>query len=128
MENHSSGGAGGGDVGKDRGRSRGRGCSGSSSGGLSNKLTSDECQRCGKMGHWARECRSKLKKEHTHITQDEDEGLLLLMTPTLTRPKASSTPRSMVEASSFGRRSSSRRRRCTPTLTKRKNVMSGHES
>jgi hypothetical protein len=102
MENHSSGGTGGGDVGKDRGRSRGRGCSGSSFGGLSNKLTSDVCQRCGKMGHWARECRSKLKKEQTHITQDEDEGLLLLMTPTLTRPKASSTLRSTVEASSFG--------------------------
>jgi hypothetical protein len=48
------------------------------------------------MGHWARECHSKPKKEQVHIALDEDEGSLLVTT-TLTRPKVSSTPGSMVE-------------------------------
>jgi hypothetical protein len=50
----------------------------------SNKPTGDECQRYGKMGHWACECRSKSKKEQAHITQDEEVGSLLLVTTTLT--------------------------------------------
>jgi hypothetical protein len=49
------------------------------------------------MGHWAHECRSKPKKEQAHVTQDEEEGSLLLMTATLTYPKASSMSQSMVE-------------------------------
>jgi hypothetical protein len=70
----------------------------SSSGGLSNKPTRDECRRCGKMGHWARECRSKPKKEWVHVSQNDEEGSLLLVMAILTRPWVSSTPRSEVEA------------------------------
>ena len=62
MENHSGGGARGGGAGKGGRRGRGRGRGGSSSGGSSNKPTGDECRRCGKLGHWARECRSKPKR------------------------------------------------------------------
>jgi hypothetical protein len=63
VENHSGSGARGGGTGKGRGRDRGRGRGGSSSSGLSNKPTGDECRRCDKMGHWARECHLKPKKE-----------------------------------------------------------------
>jgi hypothetical protein len=62
-ENHSGSGTRGGGAGKGRGRGRGRGHGGSSSSGSSSKPTSDECRRCSKMGHWARECRSKPKKQ-----------------------------------------------------------------
>jgi hypothetical protein len=48
------------------------------------------------MGHWARECHSKPKKEQVHIALDEDEGSLLV-TATLTRPKVSLTPGSVME-------------------------------
>jgi hypothetical protein len=85
-ENHSSSGARGGGAGKGRGHGRGRG--GSSSSGLSSKLTDDECWRCGKMGHWARECRSKPRKEQAHVTQDEKEASLMLAMATLIRPEA----------------------------------------
>jgi hypothetical protein len=60
-ENHSGSGARGGGAGKGCGRGRGRG--GSSSSGSLSKPTGNECRRCGKMGHWARECRLKPKKE-----------------------------------------------------------------
>jgi hypothetical protein len=62
-ENHSSSGARGGGVGKGRGHDRGHGRGGSSLSGSSSKPTGDECRHCGKMGHWARECHSKPKKE-----------------------------------------------------------------
>jgi hypothetical protein len=61
-ENHSGSDARGGGAGK------GRGCGGSSSSGSSSKHTGDECRRYDKMGHWARECRLKPKKEQTHAT------------------------------------------------------------
>jgi hypothetical protein len=86
-ENHSDGSTG-----------KGHGCDGSSSGGSSNSPTGDECQRCGKMGHWACECRLKPKKEQAQIAQNEEECL------------------------------SSRRRKCMPTLTKRRTMMLGHDS
>jgi hypothetical protein len=62
-ENHCSSGARGSGAGKGHGRGRGRGRGGSSSSGSSCNPTDDECRRCGKMGHWARKCRSKPKKE-----------------------------------------------------------------
>lgn len=63
---------------------RGRGRAGSSSGG--NKPTGDECRRCGKMGHWARECRSKPRREQAHVAQDEEEASLLLVVSSSPNP------------------------------------------
>jgi hypothetical protein len=76
-ENHSSG-----IASKGRGHGWGHGCGGSSSAGSSNKPTGDVCLRCGKMGHWARECRSKPTKERVHVTQEKEEGSLLLVMAT----------------------------------------------
>ncbi|CAA7409803.1 unnamed protein product [Spirodela intermedia] len=79
--------------------------SGSSSSGLtgnSGRPSGDECSRCGKLGHWARERRSKPKKEQAHIIQDEEEASLLLVKsttaistvppPTSTPPRSAMTP------------------------------------
>jgi hypothetical protein len=90
-KNHSGSGARGGGAGKGRGRGRGHGRGDSSSSGSSSKPTGDECQRCGKMGHWARECRSKPKKEQAHIVQDEEEALLMLASATLIHPEVISS-------------------------------------
>jgi hypothetical protein len=38
----------------------------------------DECRRCGKLGHWAWECRSKAKKDQAHAVQDEEASLMVL--------------------------------------------------
>jgi transposase InsO family protein len=46
----------------------------------------DQCKRCGKYGHWARECRSKPKGE-AHLTQAEDDS-----EPTLLMARASLVP------------------------------------
>jgi hypothetical protein len=90
-ENHSGSDARGGGVGKDRGRGRGHGHGGSSSNRSSSKPTDDECQRYGKMGHWAHECRSKPKKEQAHVTQDEEEASLMLASATLIRSEVISS-------------------------------------
>jgi hypothetical protein len=87
-ENHSGSSARCGGAGKGRGRSRGCNHDGSSSSVSSSKPTGDECRHSSKMGHWARECRSKPRKEQAHITQDEDEASLMLATTTLIRPEA----------------------------------------
>jgi hypothetical protein len=65
-QNHSAGGAG-------KGSRSGHDCGwgSSSSGGSLNKPIGDECRHHGKMDHWARECRSKPKKEHTHVVEDK---------------------------------------------------------
>jgi hypothetical protein len=86
-ENHFGSGARGGGTGKGRGWGRGRYCGGSSSSGSSSKPTGDECRRCGKMGHWACECRSMSKKEQTHVVQDEEEASLMLTLLTLICPE-----------------------------------------
>jgi hypothetical protein len=87
---------------KGRGRGQNRGRDDSSLGRSSNKPTGNEYWCCATMGHWAHECHLKPKKEQAHVPQDEEDGSLLLMTATLTRPKASSTSISVVEASSSG--------------------------
>jgi hypothetical protein len=86
VENHSGSGARSSGVGKGRGRGRGRGHDGSSSSGSSSKPTGDECRCYSKMGHWARECRSRLRKEQAHIAQDEEEASLMLASATLIHP------------------------------------------
>ncbi|KAK2630796.1 hypothetical protein QOZ80_UnG0725510 [Eleusine coracana subsp. coracana] len=77
-----------------RGRGRGRGSP--SSGGPSNnygKATSDECRRCGKLGHWAQECKSKPRRKQAHVVQDEAEASLLFLRtlpePTVLAPNQS---------------------------------------
>jgi hypothetical protein len=71
---------------KRRWRCGGRSRGGSSSSGSSSKPTGDECRRCGKMGQWACECRSKPRKEQAHITQDEEEASFMLMTTIIIHP------------------------------------------
>jgi hypothetical protein len=79
-----SSGRGGGGRGANHGRGRGRGnggndrdSSGSNPPGLG-KVGRDQCRKCGKKGHWARDCRSKPKKEAAFTTQEEE--LLMLVT------------------------------------------------
>jgi hypothetical protein len=76
---HHGGGSGG-------GRGRGKGGRGGKS--VSNRgseagskppmdWSKEKCHSCGKLGHWARDCHGKAKKEEAHVAQD-DEGSLLL--------------------------------------------------
>jgi hypothetical protein len=73
-----------GSCGKGRGRGCGRGVGGSSdsrSGSSSSRPPPDDpCPRCGKKGHWARDCRSKKKEEpsqEAHVAQEEEATLML---------------------------------------------------
>jgi hypothetical protein len=53
-----------------RGRGRGGDTGSSSSSGLGNgigKVGRNQCRKCGKTSHWARDCRSKPKKEQANV-------------------------------------------------------------
>jgi ribosomal protein L15 len=85
----SSGGRGGSSRGRGRGGGRGRGDSHARShkgkGEPSNKFgpkPDDVCNRCGKKGHWARECRRREKEKEAaaaaNLVQEEEEALLMV--------------------------------------------------
>ncbi|KAK3121536.1 hypothetical protein QOZ80_8BG0655630 [Eleusine coracana subsp. coracana] len=76
-----SGGHGGKGRGRGRGRGRGSGHSVPRDGRDDRPRRAgpgDQCQACGKMGHWAKDCRSKGKKQVKAHVAEEEEGSLLL--------------------------------------------------
>ena len=70
-----------------RGCGRGRGNEKGSS-----QPSGDECRKCGKLGHWARDCRSKPKKEQAHVVKEEEEASLLLLKSEIDMRSRTSTP------------------------------------
>jgi hypothetical protein len=78
----SSRGDGGGGRGAKCGRGRGFGGNDRESAGSSllgpSKVGRDQCCKCGKKGHWARDCKSKPKKDAAYTAQEE--GSLMLVT------------------------------------------------
>jgi hypothetical protein len=78
------GGSGSGGRGKGHGRGRGHGSNDSRGGSSSTRLPPDDpCPRCGKKGHWARDCRGKKKEEtaqEAHVAQKEQATLMIVVT------------------------------------------------
>jgi hypothetical protein len=81
----SGSGGSGGDGGRDKGRGKNKGCGGWHSGGGANSNCQEgsedgtgrgACHNCMKLGHWARNCRSRPKKTKAHIAQEESSLLL----------------------------------------------------
>jgi hypothetical protein len=74
----SSGSGGGGGNRRDKGRGR-DGAHDKPRGGSAGAARDDECRYCGKLGHWARDCRKK-KREEAHLAKEveDDEPAALL--------------------------------------------------
>ena len=74
------GGSSSGTRGKRRGKPRSRGGGSNSDGACSSSGragSGDTCKRCGKKGHWAKDCRGKLKvEEQAHVAQDDEPTLM----------------------------------------------------
>jgi hypothetical protein len=45
------------------------------------KVGRDQCCKCGKKGHWARDCKSKPKKDAAYTTQEEESLMLVTAMP-----------------------------------------------
>jgi hypothetical protein len=96
-----------------RGRSRaarktGSGGGGSNSNGERTGPPShgkDKCRACGKVGHWARECRSRPKhEEQAHVVEDDEPTLMLayakgIRSPVLDQEAAAAEPWPIVTSS-----------------------------
>lgn len=84
-EGNSIGASGSGNRGKRQARGRGRGGRNGQNNGASKPPPGDRCKNCGKIGHWAKDCRSK-KKAAVHVAEAEpyeEEPTLMLATTEL---------------------------------------------
>jgi hypothetical protein len=87
-----------------RGKARRGHPSGDAQTGPERKLGINQCRRCLKSGHWARECPTKPKKAESHVAQaDEDEGPTLFFASARVnaRPAAHTSVVDLVEAKVF---------------------------
>ncbi|KAK3147062.1 hypothetical protein QOZ80_3BG0277590 [Eleusine coracana subsp. coracana] len=93
-----SGGSSGGRRGASQGRGRGTGGFKQATGpgeGSSPAKKSDKCCYCGKKGHWAKECRSRLRNEaHLAHADEDEEPMLMVATAEVNATASDSSPHS----------------------------------